>query len=56
MSALTDATNRLAASVTALSTAINNLPPPVDESAAAAAINGQSDAIDALTAKITPAT
>lgn len=55
MSVLTDAITRLGASVGNLTTAVNNIPPPVDETAAAAAINTQSDAIDALTAKVTPA-
>jgi len=53
MSALTDAINRNTASVATLTTAINNLPPPVDETAAATAINANSDALDALTTKLT---
>lgn len=54
MSVLTDAIDRNTASVAALTAAINALPAPVDESAAATAINANSDALDALTTKLAP--
>ena len=53
MSELTDALNRNTASTAALATAISNIPPPVDESAAVATINANSDTLDSLTAKLT---
>lgn len=53
MSALTDAINRNTASIAALTATIAALPPPVDENAAATAINANSDQIDALTVSLT---
>jgi hypothetical protein len=53
MSALTDAVNRNTASVAALTAAVATLPAPPDESAAAATINANSDAVDAAVAALT---
>jgi len=54
MSILIDAIDRNTASVAALTAAVNALPPPVDETAAASAINTNPDALDALTTKLVP--
>lgn len=53
MTVLANAVSRLTVSADALTAAVNALPPPVDESAVADAINAQTDKVDAATAKLT---
>ena len=52
MSLLADSITRLAVSVDKLAAAAANIPPPVDESAVAAAVNAQADRVDAVTASL----